>query len=101
MSLRLYQTNTVLGNVPSENLILDQVYLDTILAEFDAYYGFDDFDWTPPDPPDLPHLTLWRRTRALVGRRMAKLILRSNRTPDLLSDYALPLAETWSLEGGR
>lgn len=72
--------------------ILDADYLGTILREFDAYYGFDDFDLTPPDLPERPDPTLWRRVRGQIMRWAVLLVVRTDHAPDWLSDTIVDYA---------
>ena len=72
--------------------VFDQPYLESLLSAWDAHYDYEDDDWTPPEPPDLPDPTLWPRARAEIMRRAVLLVARTDRTPDWLSDAIIDYA---------
>lgn len=78
---------------------LGDIRLDDLLAQFMAlnheryYPTFSGAE----KPQELLERSMWRRLRSEIMRRAARLVLRTDHTPDWLSDRVLPLAETWSL----
>ena len=66
--------------------ILDENYLESLLAAWDARYGHEDCDWTPPVAPKVPESPLWRRAKAEAARWAALLTLTSPIHPPIIGN---------------